>query len=117
MKKSPVLSPAVTTRDGDHLLPMATYLTEPSQRAVIRARSAQAEQRIERDRREAMALLRQLEPPARPRDRLEELDNYLDLDIDPEPVFNAEFITGLIAGVALSVVVAGAGALILAIQP
>lgn len=113
MKKSPVLSTTVATRDGDHLLPMATYLTEPSQRAVIRARSAQAEQRIERDRREAMALLWQLEPPARPSDRLEELDNYLDLD--PEPIFNAEFIAGLIAGVALSVIVAGA--LILVNQP
>jgi len=82
--------------------PMATYC-EPSQRAIIRARSAQDGQRIERTRHEAMALLRQLEPEEwlPQRDKEPELPAL-------DPVLNAEFIAGLITGLAFSAVVAGA---------
>ncbi len=83
--------------------PMATYC-EPSQRAIIRARDQQALQRSERNRNEAMALLRQLE--------MEEWLPQHDKESAPElprldPVLNAEFVAGLIAGVAFSAVVAG----------
>lgn len=81
--------------------PMATYC-EPSQRAVIRARSAQSEQRINRDRREAMALLSQLEhEPQRPA-------ALPDHCVAQDPVLNAEFVAGLIAGLAFSGLVAAA---------
>lgn len=76
--------------------PMATYC-EPSQRAIISARDQQAGQRIERNSAEAMALLRRLEKEPVP--ELEELE---------DPVFNAEFIAGLIAGLAVSGLVAAA---------
>ena len=87
--------------------PMATYC-EPSHRAIIRARYQQAGQREARERREAMALLRELEPEPR-RERPANLpDHCAPLD----PVLNAEFIAGLIAGliagVSFSVIVAGA---------
>ena len=87
--------------------PMATYC-EPSHRAIIRARDQQAGQREARERREAMALLRELEPEPR-RERPANLpDHCAPLD----PVLNAEFIAGLIAGliagVSFSVIVAGA---------
>lgn len=81
--------------------PMATYC-EPSQRAIIRARSAQDGQRIERTRNEALALLRRIEP--------EEWLPQRDKEPEPpalDPVLNAEFIAGLITGLALSAVVAG----------
>lgn len=82
--------------------PMATYC-EPSQRAIIRARDQQAEQRINRDRHEAMALLRRIEPEEwlPQRDKAPELPAL-------DPVLNPEFIAGLITGLALSAVVAGA---------
>lgn len=83
--------------------PMATYC-EPSQRAIIRARDAQAGQRIDRDRREAMALLRELEPEPR-RERPANLPDHC---AAPEPVLNAEFVAGLIAGLAFSGLVADA---------
>jgi hypothetical protein len=89
--------------------PMATYC-EPSHRAIIRARDQQAGQREARERREAMALLRELEP--------EEWLPQCDKEPVPEledPVFNADFIAGLIAGLIASVLfnVIVAGALIL----
>lgn len=82
--------------------PMATYC-EPSQRAIIRARNAQDGQRIERTRNEALALLRRIEPEEwlPQRDKAPELPAL-------DPALNAEFIAGLIAGLALSAVVAGA---------
>lgn len=112
MKKSPVFSATVATQDGDILAPrpMATYC-EPSQRAIIRARYQQDSQRITRERREAMALLRELEPEPR-RERPANLpDHCAPLD----PVLNADFIAGLIAGLIASVLfnVIVAGALIL----
>ncbi len=83
--------------------PMATYC-EPSHRAIIRARDQQAGQREARERREAMALLRELEPEPR-RERPANLpDHCAPLD----PVLNAEFISGLIAGLAFSGLVAAA---------
>jgi len=83
--------------------PMATYC-KPSQRAIIRARDAQAGKRIDRDRREAMALLRTLESVDGPLLRQLEPAELPPLD----PVLNAEFIAGLITDLALSAVVAGA---------
>lgn len=84
--------------------PMATYC-EPSQRAIIRARDAQAGQRLDRTRNEAMALLRRLEPeewlPQRDKESAPELPRL-------DPVLNAEFISGLIAGLAVSGLVAAA---------
>ncbi len=60
MKKSPVLSSSVATRDGDIITPrpMATYV-EPSQSAVIRD-AQQPSQSIERDRdrRDGIVMLR-----------------------------------------------------------
>lgn len=95
----------VTDRAGNRIEPppMATYC-EPSQQAIIRARDAQAGQRIDRDRREAMALLR----------TLESVEGPLLQQLEPAelpllgPALNAEFIAGLITGLALSAVVAGA---------
>ncbi len=84
--------------------PMATYISESSQRAYVRARDAQAGQRIDRDRREAMALLRVLDQEPR-RERPAELPAH---HAAPEPVLNAEFIAGLIAGLAFSGLVAAA---------
>ena len=57
MKKSPVISSSVATRDGDIITPrpMATYV-ESSQRAVIR--DALPSQSIERDRRDGIVMLR-----------------------------------------------------------
>ena len=83
--------------------PMATYISEPSQRAIIRARDAQAGQRLDRARNEAPALLRRIEPEEwlPQRDKEPELPAL-------DPVLNAEFIAGLITGLALSAVVAGA---------
>jgi len=73
------------------LPPMAAYC-EPSQRAIIRARDAQSGQRLERNRNEAMALLRVLEPePRRSRPAAEP-------DYETKPLLTAEFIAGLIAG-------------------
>ena len=95
----------VTDRAGNRIEPppMATYC-EPSQRAIIRARDAQAGQRIDRDRREAMALLRALESADGP--LLQQLEPA---ELPPlDPALNAEFIAGLITGLALSAVVAGA---------
>lgn len=83
--------------------PMATYC-KPSQRAYVRARDAQAGQRIDRDRREAMAPLRTLESVEGPLLRQLEPAELPPLD----PALNAEFIAGLITGLALSAVVAGA---------
>lgn len=83
--------------------PMATYC-EPSHRAIIRARDAQAGQRIDRERREAMALLRELEPEPR-RERPANLPDHC---APMDPVLNAEFISGLIAGLAFSGLVAAA---------
>lgn len=95
----------VMDRAGNRLElpPMATYC-EPSQRALIRARDAQAGQRIYRNRSEAMALLRVLEPEPRRERREPEREPV----IQPEPVLNAEFIAGLIAGLAFSGLVAAA---------
>jgi len=58
VKKSPVISSSVATRDGDIITPrpMATYV-EPSQRAVIRD-AQQPSQSIERDRRDKIVMLR-----------------------------------------------------------
>ena len=85
--------------------PMATYC-EPSQRAIIRACDQQAGQRIERDRREAMALMRVLEPEPEPRrERPAELPAH---QAAQDPILNAEFIAGLIAGLAISGLVAAA---------
>ena len=104
-----ITSRQVMDRAGNHIEPppMATYC-EPSQRAIIRARDQQAGQREARERREAMALLRELEPEPR-RERPANLpDHCAPLD----PVLNAEFIAGLIAGliagVSFSVIAAGA---------
>lgn len=82
--------------------PMATRC-EPSQRAILRARDQQAEQRINRGRAEAMALLSRMEPEEwlPQRDKEPELPPL-------DPALNAEFIAGLITGLALSAVVAGA---------
>ncbi len=106
MKKSPVINSSVATRDGDMLTrpPMATYLTEPSQRAIIRARSAQQGQLLERERAELAVLLRKLESEPEPQRPAAMPDHY----DDPDPLFSAEFIAGLLAGVSFSVVVAGA---------
>lgn len=95
----------VMDRAGNRLElpPMATYC-EPSQRAVIRARDAQAGQRIERGRAEAMALLRVLDQEPR-RERPAELPAH---HAAPEPVLNAEFIAGLLAGLTFSGLVAAA---------
>ena len=95
----------VTDRAGNRIdpsPPMATYC-EPSQRAIIRARDAQSGQRLERNRNEAPALLRRIEPEEwlPQRDKEPELPAL-------DPVLNAEFIAGLITGLALSAVVAGA---------
>lgn len=95
----------VTDRAGNRIEPppMATYC-EPSQRAIIRARDAQAGQRVDRDRREAMALLRTLESADGP--LLQQLEPA---ELPPlDPALNTEFIAGLITGLALSAVVAGA---------
>ena len=94
----------VTDRAGNRIEPppMATYC-EPSQRAIMRARNAQDGQRIERTRNEELALLRRIEP-----------DEWLpQRDKAPavpalDPVLNAEFIAGLITGLAFSAAVAGA---------
>ena len=67
--------------------PMATYC-EPSQRAIIRARDAQSGQRLEPE-------------PQRPAAMPDHYD-------DSDPLFGAEFIAGLLAGVSFSVIVAGA---------
>ena len=83
--------------------PMATYC-KPSQRAIIRARDAQAGQRIDLDRREAMALLRALESADGPLLQQLEPKEFPPLD----PVLNPEFIAGLIAGAAVVAVVVGA---------
>ena len=83
--------------------PMATYC-EPSQRAIIRARDQQDGQRLDRDRREAMALLRVLDQEPR-RERPAELPAH---HAAPEPVLNAEFVAGLIAGLAFSGLAAAA---------
>jgi hypothetical protein len=84
--------------------PMATYISEPSQRAIIRAKNSQAGQRIDRDRREAMALLRALESADGP--LLQQLEPK---ELPPlDPVLNADFLAGLIAGAAVVAVVAGA---------
>lgn len=93
----------VMDRAGNRLElpPMATYC-EPSQRAYVRARSAQAGQRIDRDRREAMALLRVLEA-TEPRHEPEP-----EPEQPADPAFSVEFVEGLIAGLAFSGVVAGA---------
>ena len=105
----------VMDRAGNRLElpPMATYISEPSQRAIIRARDAQAGQRLDRTRNEAMALLRQLEPE-------EWLPQPLQLQqpIQPpgiDPVLNAEFVAGLIAGLIAGLAFSGpvAAALIL----
>lgn len=88
--------------------PMATYC-EPSQRAIIRARSAQDGQRIERTRNEALALLRRIDPEEwlPQRDKAPELPELPEIPA-LDPVLNAEFIAGLITGLALAAVVAGA---------
>jgi hypothetical protein len=80
---------------------MATYC-EPSQRAIIRARDAQSGQRLERNRNEALALLRRLEPEEwlPQRDKEPELPPL-------DPVLNADFLAGLIADAALAALVAG----------
>ncbi len=90
--------------------PMATYCCEPSQRAVIRARDAQAGQRLDRTRNEAMALLRQLEPEDWLPQPLQ-LQQPIQPPIQPPGIdraLNAEFISGLIAGLAFSGLVATA---------
>ena len=96
----------VSDRAGNRLEspPMATYISEPSQRAYVRARDSQAGQRIDRDRREAMALLRELDPEPR-RERPANLPDHCTA---PEPFLNAEFIAGLLAGLAFSGLVAAA---------
>ena len=83
--------------------PMATYC-EPSQRAIISARDQQAGQREARERREAMALLRELEPEPR-RERPANLPDHC---APMDPVLNAEFIAGLNAGLAFCGLVAAA---------
>ena len=95
----------VTDRAGNRIEPppMATYC-EPSQRAIIRARDAQAGQRVDRDRREAMALLRALESADGPLLQQLEPKEFPHLD----PVLNADFLAGLIAGAAVVAVVVGA---------
>jgi len=105
MTTTPVIISRTVTGPGlKSRPPMATYISEPSQRAIIRARDAQAGQRIDRDRREAMALLR----------TLESVEGPLLQQLEPAelpllgPALNAEFIAGLITGLALSAVVAGA---------
>ena len=105
MNSSAIIHRQVTDRAGNRIEPppMATYC-EPSQRAIIRARDQQALQRSERNRNEALALLRQLE--------MEEWLPQHDKESAPElprldPVLNAEFVAGLIADAALAAVVAG----------
>lgn len=93
----------ISDRAGNRLeLPPMATRCEPSQRAYARAREQQSGQRIARERREAMALLRQLEPdPQRPA----ALPSHT---VEPDPAFGAEFIAGLIAGLAVSGLVAAA---------
>ncbi len=98
-----IVSRTVTGPGSKSRPPMATYC-EPSQRAIIRVRDQQAGQRIERDRREAMALLRGLEPEPR-RERPAELPAH---QAAQDPILNAEFVAGLIAGLAISGLVAAA---------
>lgn len=99
--KNIIVSRTVTGPGLKSRPPMATYC-EPSQRAYVRALDHQAEQRIDRDRREAMALLRELEPePQRPA----ALPSHC---AESAPVLNAEFVAGLLAGLAFSGIVAAA---------
>ena len=104
---NPVIISRTVTGPGLKSRPMATYC-EPSQRAIIRARDAQSGQRLERNRNEAMALLRRLEPeewlPQRDKPQRDKEPELPALD----PVLNAEFIAGLITGLAFSGLVAGA---------
>ena len=83
--------------------PMATYC-KPSQLALIRAKNSQAGQSIDRERREAMALLRALESADGPLLQQLEPKEFPHLD----PVLNADFLAGLIAGAAVVAVVVGA---------
>lgn len=100
-----IISRTVIDRAGNRLdAPMATYISEPSQRALIRARDAQAGPRLDRNRNEAMALLRVLEQEPR-RERPAAIPDHC---IEPEPMLNADFLAGLIAGGSFSIIVAGA---------
>ncbi len=98
-----IVSRTVTGPGSKSRPPMATYC-EPSQRAIIRACDAQAGQRLDRGRAEAMALLRVLEPEPR-RERPAELPAH---QAAQDPILNAEFVAGLIAGLAISGLVAAA---------
>ena len=82
-----IVSRTVTGPGSKSRPPMATYC-----------------ERIERDRREAMALLRVLEPEPR-RERPAELPAH---QAAQDPILNAEFVAGLIAGLAISGLVAAA---------
>ena len=105
MTTTPVIISRTVTGPGlKSRPPMATYISEPSQRAIIRARDAQAGQRIDRERREAMALLLALESADEPLLQQLEPKEFPHLD----PVLNADFLAGLIAGAAVVAVVVGA---------
>ena len=88
---NPVIISRTVTGPGLKSRPMATYC-EPSQRAIIRARRAQHEQREARERAELAALLLAVgwEPEPRPQ-RPPPEPEYND------PVLTAEFIAGLLA--------------------
>jgi hypothetical protein len=98
MTTTPVIISRTVTGPGLKSRPMATYC-EPT-----RARSAQPGQRLERERAELAALLRKLESEPEPQRPAAMPDHY----DDPDPLFSAEFIAGLLAGVSFSVIVAGA---------
>ncbi len=96
MKKSPVVSFTVVTRDGDKLSrPMATYITDPSQREVIRARDTNSGQG---GWRETMVLLSQHQPQ-----RPASLPDH----VSPDPVLNHDFLAGVIAGASATALVVG----------
>ena len=104
MTTTPVIISRTVTGPGlKSRPPMATYISEPSQRAIIRARDAQAGQRPDRTRNEAMALLRRIEPE----EWLPQRDKEPELPA-VDPMLNPEFIAGLITGLAFSAAVAGA---------
>ena len=108
MNKSPVISSTVKTKNGDQLVPrppMAEGVCGPSQRAIQRAWMAYAQQREDRDYKEAMALMDRmgvsLTQPPLPLPAAE-----WNPPEPPDPIMNAEVIVGFIAGLAFSGLVA-----------
>lgn len=107
MTMNPVITSRTVTGPGMKSRPMATYC-EPSKKAIARARSAADTQRQQREAREYAQSIAQLEQniaqPVNPFPPAPEMPAKLALhqEQDPDPVLNAEFILGLLAGAMLA---------------